>query len=157
MGGFPAYCALIRRRIARPASKFKAPSSQPPLGTESMCPPIKRACSDSPARVAQTFPASSRWTSRGSSSSFLRSQARACAHVAVKATRWAPFSSEVSALSSLSSLSVILGSSSAHHYLAFSSSARIAFDLALFSKARTKLGFPPLRKKTTIAFRISPS
>ena len=40
---------------------------------------------------------------------------------------------------------------------AFSSSARIASASALFSKARMKLGFSSLRKKTMIAFRISPS
>jgi threonine dehydratase len=59
-GGLPEYWVLIRRKISTPARRFRQPSSQPPLGTESMWPPIRRACGDAPRRVAQTFPASSR-------------------------------------------------------------------------------------------------
>jgi serine/threonine protein kinase len=50
-GGLPLYCALIRRKISTPATVFKQPSSQPPFGTESMCPPISTSCSLAPRSV----------------------------------------------------------------------------------------------------------
>ena len=43
VGGLPAYRVLIWRRISTPARMFRQPSSQPPLGTESMWPPIRSA------------------------------------------------------------------------------------------------------------------
>ena len=36
IGGLPEHWLLIRRRISTPARRFRLPSSQPPLGTESM-------------------------------------------------------------------------------------------------------------------------
>ena len=45
-GGCPS--AAIRRSTSTPASTFRQPSSQPPFGTESMCPPISSALSDAP-------------------------------------------------------------------------------------------------------------
>ena len=57
MGGVPS--SWIRRSTSTPAITFRQPSSQPPFGTESMCPPIRSAWSDSPASVNHWFPASS--------------------------------------------------------------------------------------------------
>ena len=37
-GGVPS--AAIRRSTSTPATTFRQPSSQPPFGTESMCPPM---------------------------------------------------------------------------------------------------------------------
>ena len=39
-----------RRSTSTPATTFRQPSSQPPFGTESMCPPISTARSDAPAQ-----------------------------------------------------------------------------------------------------------
>ncbi len=94
-GGLPPYWSLMRRRISTPASRFRHPSSHPPLGTESICPPISSARSDPPVRVAQKLPAASVCASTGSASSLSLSHARAAAQVLVKATRCAPFSSPV--------------------------------------------------------------
>src|SRR6266508_370369 len=74
-----------RRRItSTPAMTFSAPSSQPPFGTESMCPPMSTACSERPASVHHWLPASSTSSSSGTfsaSHSFARTQ------VSVHATR----------------------------------------------------------------------
>ncbi len=43
-GGVPS--SAIRRSTSTPAMTLRHPSSQPPFGTESMCPPIRRARSD---------------------------------------------------------------------------------------------------------------
>ena len=43
-GGVPS--SAIRRSTSTPAMTLRQPSSQPPFGTESMCPPISRARSD---------------------------------------------------------------------------------------------------------------
>src|SRR5262249_32830013 len=102
-GGFPLYCELIRRRTSTPASTLRQPSSQPPFGTESKCPPMSRHFSDWPCSVNQVLPAASLWISRGNPSTLLRRNSRPLSHVGVKATRCAPFSSPVSARSSLSS------------------------------------------------------
>ena len=56
-GGVPS--AAIRRSTSTPASTFRQPSSQPPFGTESMCPPIRSARSEAPASVNHWLPASS--------------------------------------------------------------------------------------------------
>ena len=109
IGGFPLDSALIRRRISRPASVFREPSSQPPLGTESMCPPMSSAFSDSPRNVIQRLPASSRSISAPSSLALPSNQLRAFAQTAVKATRCAPFASLVRRRSSFSSSIVRLG------------------------------------------------
>ena len=52
-----------------PATTLSAPSSQPPLGTESICPPIRSAARE-PPRVNHWFPASSVSSSTPSGSSF---------------------------------------------------------------------------------------
>src|SRR5450432_3772943 len=108
-GDFQLYCELMLRKISTPASTLRQPSSQPPFGTESMCPPISKHFSDSPRSVLQRFPASSRCVSTGNASSFLHNHARVLVHIAVKATRCAPFSSAVKPRSSLSSATVRLG------------------------------------------------
>src|SRR5690606_3517824 len=110
-GGLPPYCSLILRIDSGPASTFRQPSSQPPPGTESMCPPMTSSTSDSPCSVDQTLPAASMCVSRPRASSFWRSQARASSHTSVQATRQAPFSSAVRARRSLSSATVRFGSS----------------------------------------------
>ncbi len=94
-----------------PATTLRLPSSQPPFGTESMCPPMSTARSDSPRSVNHWFPAESIDSSAPVSETRPRSQARACSHVSVQATRCAPFSSPVSSRSSFSSASVRFGSS----------------------------------------------
>ena len=109
-GGLPLYCALIRRSTSRPASTFRQPSNQPPLGTLSRCPPIHNSRSDSPFNVTHKLPASSCSVVTGKPSSLDLKNARAFAHVSVKATRCAPCSSAVSVRSSLSSATVRLGS-----------------------------------------------
>src|ERR1700733_13614846 len=58
-GGLPLYWELIRRKISTPARTFKQPSSQPPLGTESIGPPMSGLFSDAPAMVNQVLPAAS--------------------------------------------------------------------------------------------------
>ena len=47
-GGSPS--SAIRRSTSTPASTLRQPSSQPPFGTESMCPPISSACSERPGQ-----------------------------------------------------------------------------------------------------------
>ena len=107
-GGVPS--SAIRRSTSTPATTFRQPSSQPPFGTESMCPPISSARSDSPGSVNHWFPASS-ISSSAPTSTFARSHSRARSQVSVHATRWAPFSSPVSSWSSRSSATVRDGSS----------------------------------------------
>ena len=58
-GGRPPNSAATRRRIASPDMMPSAPSSQPPFGTESRCPPTRSAFPDSPASVTQRLPAAS--------------------------------------------------------------------------------------------------
>ena len=77
-----------------------------------MCPPISSARSEAPrereplvARLVDLL------DSRRSPASFARRNARACSHVSVQATRWAPFSSPVSSRSSSRSATVRPGSS----------------------------------------------
>ena len=53
-GGVPS--SAMRRSTSTPASTFRQPSSQPPFGTESMCPPISSARSDSPRSVNHWLP-----------------------------------------------------------------------------------------------------
>jgi hypothetical protein len=48
-GGVPS--SAIRRSTSDPATTFNAPSSQPPFGTESRCPPMMSVRSDSPGSV----------------------------------------------------------------------------------------------------------
>ena len=108
-GGMPSYSSASRRRISTPASVFKQPSSQPPFGTESMCPPMRSALSEVPCRVAQKFPAASLCVSTGRSDNFSLRKARALVQVGVKATRCAPFSSPVSARNSFNSATVLDG------------------------------------------------
>ena len=76
-----------------------------------MCPPIKSARSEAPKSVNHWFPASSTVSSAPQSATFPRSHSRACSHVSVHATRWAPFSSPVSSRSSRSSSTVRAGCS----------------------------------------------
>src|SRR5436305_3343984 len=106
-GGLPS--SAIRRSTSSPALTLGAPSSQPPLGTESMCPPISSARSESPGSVNHWLPAASQVFSTGSSETFLSSHLRAVDHVSVQATRWAPSESPVSSRSSFSSATVRLG------------------------------------------------
>ena len=80
----------------RPPMTFSDPSSQPPFGTESMCPPISTARSEAPGSVNHWLPAASHDLLDGTPSSRERSQPRARSHVSVQATRCAPFSSPVS-------------------------------------------------------------
>src|SRR5271170_3296841 len=87
IGGLPLYCELIRRKISKLAKTFRQPSSQPPFGTESMCPPMSKDFSDSPRNVVHKFPAASVWISTGNSESFFLSQLRAAIQVGVNATR----------------------------------------------------------------------
>ena len=89
-GGSPS--AAIRRITSTPASTFRQPSSQPPFGTESMCPPISSARSESPGSVNHWFPASS-ISSTAPVGSSLRGGIPRPSQVSVQATRWAPFSS----------------------------------------------------------------
>ena len=63
-------CSAIRRSTSTPATTFSAPSSQPPFGTESMCPPINTARSDAPRSVNHWLPASSISSSASVPSSF---------------------------------------------------------------------------------------
>jgi hypothetical protein len=82
---------------------FRHPSSQPPFGTESRCPPTITKRSESPGAVAQRLPAASLSTVTPSiPASSSRNQSLAVFHVSVQATRWAPSSSAVSRLSSRS-------------------------------------------------------
>ena len=90
---------------------LRAPSSQPPFGTESMWPPINTARSEAPARVNHWFPASSISSAAPVSATLRASHSRAVCHVSVQATRCAPFSSPVSSRSSFSSATVRLGCS----------------------------------------------
>ena len=106
-GGVPS--AAIRRRTSTPATTFRAPSSQPPFGTESMCPPIRTARSASPRSVNHWLPAASTDSSAPVSATLPRSHLRASSHVSVQATRCAPFSSPVSSWSSRSSATVRVG------------------------------------------------
>src|SRR5436305_597612 len=106
-GGVPS--SEILRSTSTPAITLRAPSSQPPFGTESMCPPIRSARSESPGSVNHWLPAASQVFSTGSSETFLSSHLRAVDHVSVQATRWAPSESPVSSRSSFSSATVRLG------------------------------------------------
>src|SRR5216683_1076763 len=108
-GGRPLNSEAIRRSTSRPASSSNAPSSHPPLGTESRCPPISSAFSDSPGNVTQLFPAASWCCSTGSSFTFAANHARAFNHTSVQATRCAPFSSAVRARSSFNSATARFG------------------------------------------------
>src|SRR5436190_19050805 len=108
-GGVPS--SASRRSTSTPAITFKQPSSQPPFGTESMCPPMSNARPEEPLSVNHWFPAASTLSSAPVSATFSRSQPRARSHVSVHATRCAPFSSPVSCCSSRSSATVREGSS----------------------------------------------
>ena len=94
-----------------PASTFKQPSSQPPFGTESMCPPISSARSDAPRSVNHWLPASSISSTAPVPATRSRRNARAVSQVSVHATRCAPSGSPVKARSSSSSATVRPGSS----------------------------------------------
>src|SRR5439155_5115005 len=108
-GGRPWNSEAIRRSTSRPASSFSEPSSQPPLGTESRCPPMSNDFSDAPRSVTQLFPAASWCCSTGSSFAFDANHSRASSQVSVHATRCAPFSSPVRARSSFNSATVRFG------------------------------------------------
>ena len=110
-GGRPSYCAQMRRITSTPANVLRQPSSQPPFGTESMCPPISNSRSLVPRSVAQKFPAASTCISTGNPSKRCLKNSRALTHVGVKATRCAPLSSPVNARNSLSSSIVLWGTS----------------------------------------------
>src|SRR4051794_9442281 len=107
-GGEPS--AAMRRSTSTPAITFRQPSSQPPFGTESMCPPISTARSEAPRSVNHWLPAASMASSAPVSLTFPRSHSRARSHVSVQATRCAPLSSPVSCWSSRSSATVRPGS-----------------------------------------------
>jgi hypothetical protein len=107
-GGSPS--DAIRRSTSTPAMTLRQPSSQPPFGTESMCPPMRSARPDSPPfSVNHWLPASSTSSTAPVGSTFVFSHSRARSHVSVHATRCAPFSSPVSSLSSSSSSTVRRG------------------------------------------------
>src|SRR4249919_260555 len=101
-GGRPS--AAIRLSTSEPATTFSAPSSQPPFGTESRCPPMISVRSESPGTVHHWFRASS--NSISIPSSFPAIHSWAFTHVSVQATRCAPSSFPVSSCSSRSSATV---------------------------------------------------
>ena len=103
--------SATRRSTSTPATTFRHPSSQPPFGTESMCPPTRTARSDSPGSVNHWLPAASIDSSAPVLATRPRSHSRARSHVSVQATRCAPSSSPVSSRSSFSSATVRFGSS----------------------------------------------
>ena len=106
-GGSPS--SASRRSTSTPATTLSAPSSQPPFGTESMCPPIRTRAV---GRAAQREPLVARRVDLllGAGPATLpRSHSRARSQVSVHATRCAPFSSPVSSWSSRSSATVRLG------------------------------------------------
>ena len=111
IGGVP--WLAIRRSTSTPANTLRQPSSQPPLGTLSMWPPISNsffACFPAPFRVNHKLPASSiSWVTPGMANTFSLNHARLLAQMSVHATRWAPFASPVRARSSFSSSTVRLG------------------------------------------------
>ena len=74
-GGLPS--SAIRRRTSTPATTLRAPSSQPPFGTESMWPPIRTARSDAPGSVNHWLPAASIVSPAPVSATLPRSHARA--------------------------------------------------------------------------------
>src|SRR5688572_1863198 len=100
--------SAIRRSTSTPAITLSAPSSQPPFGTESMCPPMSSAFSPAPSSVNHWLPASSTRSSAPVSRTLAASHSRACTHVSVHATRCAPSSLPVSSRSSRSSSTVRL-------------------------------------------------
>ena len=108
-GGVPS--AARRRSTASPPRTFRQPSSHPPSGTESRCPPIRTAAGEAPASVTHTLPASSTSRDTGRSASKDANHRRASAQPSVQARRCAPRSSPVSARSSLNSRTVRAGSS----------------------------------------------
>src|SRR6185437_16055946 len=108
-GGVPS--SAIRRSTSTAASRLRQPSSQPPFGTESMCPPISSARSEEPRNVNHWLPASSISSTAPVPASFCRRKSRAVSHVSVHATRWAPFSSPVSSRRSSRSATARAGSS----------------------------------------------
>jgi hypothetical protein len=108
-GGVPS--SAIRRSTSTPAITFRQPSSQPPFGTESMCPPRSSALPAPPASVNHWLPAWSISSTAPVEATFVRSHSRARSQVSVHATRCAPFSSPVSSRSSRSSATVRAGSS----------------------------------------------
>ena len=87
-----ASAAASARTTPSAARRPSAPSSQPPAGTASMCDPTmtKPSVEPSPGSVAQMFPAGSRSTVTGRSSSFASSQSRAACQSGVHARRRAP-------------------------------------------------------------------
>src|SRR5689334_22912328 len=87
-GGVPA-SAIVRRASSAPKTP-SAPSSQPPLGTESTCDPITTVSGRAPSRRAHRLPASSTSTATGSSPRRSRRNPRARSHSSVQHSRRAP-------------------------------------------------------------------
>jgi hypothetical protein len=79
-------CRTVSSAVISPS----APSSQPPLGTASMCDPTIMKWSSTPAIGAQRLPAWSRSGSRPSSTSFAVSHDRASCQSGDQASRFAP-------------------------------------------------------------------
>ena len=79
--------SAIRRSTSTPATTFREPSSQPPFGTESMCPPISSDRSERPGSVNHWFPAASIVSTAPVGCTFSRNHARASSQVLVQATR----------------------------------------------------------------------
>src|SRR5712691_6671068 len=97
-GGFEP--CPYRRSASNATSTPRVPSSQPPFGTESRCPPMMTVLLDSPGSVTQLFPAASGTDARPSGDSFSCSHARAFLHTGPHATRCAPCGVDVSLASS---------------------------------------------------------
>ncbi len=96
---------LCARRTSSAAHTPRQPSSQPPLGTASMCEPTTTIFSDSPGIVAHRFPATSRSTVASVSSSLPSSHSRAVRQSSLHASRRAPSGPPVRSASSWRSLS----------------------------------------------------
>ena len=119
--------SLNIRSASKAAMTPSAPSSQPPLGTESRWPPMITVRSDSPRSVAQLLPAASIDGSRPMSASLPLNHWRASRHTGPQASRWAPSDVEVREASSLR--------------LAMTSRALIARILPGVPKFRSSEGF----------------
>ena len=94
-------CWLLNIRIASsPAITPSAPSSHPPLGTESRWLPMMTVRSDAPLSVAQLLPAASISGVMSSSASLPLNHCRASRHTGPHASRCAPSAFDVSFASS---------------------------------------------------------
>ena len=96
---------LCARSTSSAAQTPRQPSSQPPLGTASICEPTTTIFSLEPGSVAHRFPATSRSTVASVSESFPSSHSRAVRQSSLHASRRAPSGPPVNSASSCRSLS----------------------------------------------------